>query len=166
MARLKGRAPRKTFSMICLRRRADDQAKMETLKQIIEKVLEEQSNDCVRTEWNKWKDVYLLSHAMRAYKMFTKKENFENQLIWSFGTIFADDEQLLAKFAAGVYSECVRARLIVESQEFSTRVVTVTHGLDQDFLGTFDLNAFQAYIHKVSTGTRKAKRRTSAHPLP
>jgi hypothetical protein len=55
-----------------------------------------------------------------------------------------DDEQLLATFVAGVYKECVSARLIVESKDFSTRVVTITHGLSQDFLGQFDYKQLES----------------------
>ena len=55
----------------------------------------------------------------------------------------------MATFSAGVYAECVSASLIVESKYFSTRVVTITHGLNQDFLGTFDLKVFKENIGKV-----------------
>ena len=72
-----------------------------------------------------------------ACKKFTSKQNFEAILGEIFVTVFENDEQVSAMFVAGVYAEYMKEGLIVVTKEFSKRVVSVTHGLDQNFLGKF-----------------------------
>ena len=55
----------------------------------------------------------------------------------------------MATFVAGVYVECMKQGLIVESKDFSKRVVTVTHGLDQNFLRKFDYKQLEKHINLV-----------------
>ena len=59
------------------------------------------------------------------------------------------NDDFLATFVAGVYAGCVRTGLIVEGKKSSDRVVSITHGLDQKFLGAFDVEELDTQVQKV-----------------
>ena len=120
----------------------DDKANMESIKEIIEKILAEPSDSPFLTKWNRLgsggKEM-LFELVMDACKEFTNKQTFETDLK-AFRTVFQGDKQIFAKFVADLYAECVSARLIVESKDFSTRVVSITHGLKPRLLGNIRLD--------------------------
>ena len=131
--------------------KVDDKAKMEALRQIIENILTDHSDSRFLKNWinrGQVRQEDLLGSVVDACKAFTNKETFQTFLKTIFKRIF-ENVDFLTVFASAVYAKCVSARLIVESMDFSTRVVGITHGLNQDYLGTYDLQQFQKHINKV-----------------